>query len=278
MRIIKKINNNAAIAQDSKGKEVVVFGKGIGFEKTPYELNDLSRIDRTFYNVDGRYIQLIQEIDDRVLRLCIKMVQVMSEKLEGKWNPNLVFILADHISFAIERMKKGLEVQFTYSDEVEQEHPSENAWAMWMVKNINHNFEIKLPKGEITCIAMHIINAREGIKNSGIETKEQKANRILKEATRIIEECFQISISKKDLNYYRFKNHIVYFVKRKDKNEEFQDQSKEIFEAMKHSCPQTWKCALKINEYLNKEYGSDCTEDELLYLMIHINRFLKKGL
>ena len=44
MKIIKKINTSAAIALDSFGKEIVVFGKGIGFPSVPYELEDLSLI------------------------------------------------------------------------------------------------------------------------------------------------------------------------------------------------------------------------------------------
>ena len=31
MQIFKKINNNVALARDAKGRELVVFGKGIGF-------------------------------------------------------------------------------------------------------------------------------------------------------------------------------------------------------------------------------------------------------
>ena len=48
MKIIKKINTSAAIALDSMGREIVVFGKGIGFPAVPYELEDLSLIERTF--------------------------------------------------------------------------------------------------------------------------------------------------------------------------------------------------------------------------------------
>ncbi|MCH3943362.1 MAG: hypothetical protein LKE37_06810 [Atopobiaceae bacterium] len=36
MRIVKKINNNVALAVDACGKDVVVFGKGIGFPQMPY--------------------------------------------------------------------------------------------------------------------------------------------------------------------------------------------------------------------------------------------------
>lgn len=48
MEVYKKINNNVALARDAKGRELVVFGKGIGFVSMPYELTDLSRIQRTF--------------------------------------------------------------------------------------------------------------------------------------------------------------------------------------------------------------------------------------
>ena len=48
MEIIKKINNNIALARDAKGREMVVFGKGIGFPATPYTLQDLSKVQRPF--------------------------------------------------------------------------------------------------------------------------------------------------------------------------------------------------------------------------------------
>ena len=58
VRIIKKINNNAALGLDGSGTEVVVLGKGIGFADMPYELTDYSKIQRTFYDMDPRYVQM----------------------------------------------------------------------------------------------------------------------------------------------------------------------------------------------------------------------------
>ena len=55
MKIIRQINNNAALALDGNGKELVVLGRGVGFPKMPYELTDLSRIERTFYDVNPKY-------------------------------------------------------------------------------------------------------------------------------------------------------------------------------------------------------------------------------
>ena len=59
MEVYKKINNNVALARDAKGRELVVFGKGIGFASMPYELTDLSRIQRTFYDVNEKKLALL---------------------------------------------------------------------------------------------------------------------------------------------------------------------------------------------------------------------------
>ena len=57
MRVIKKLNNNFAICVDGEGKELIAAGKGIGFPKTPYELEDLNLITRTFYDIDQKDIR-----------------------------------------------------------------------------------------------------------------------------------------------------------------------------------------------------------------------------
>lgn len=62
----EKINNNVALAQDAKGRELIVFGKGVGFPATPYELTDLSRVQRTFYDVDEKYFDLLRDVPQEV--------------------------------------------------------------------------------------------------------------------------------------------------------------------------------------------------------------------
>ena len=47
MKLLRKINNNAAVAQDKRGREMVVLGRGVGFHPMPCELTDLSAIYRT---------------------------------------------------------------------------------------------------------------------------------------------------------------------------------------------------------------------------------------
>lgn len=61
MKVVKQINNNAALALDASGAEVVILGNGVGFPRVPYDLKDLSKIKRTFYDVDPKYIDMIAE-------------------------------------------------------------------------------------------------------------------------------------------------------------------------------------------------------------------------
>lgn len=95
MKVIKKINNNVALGLDGNNHEVIIFGKGIGFEKMPYELTDLSRVDRTYYDIDRRYYGLLTEIPEKTFLLVTKLLDTARSKIQGNLNPNLVFVLAD---------------------------------------------------------------------------------------------------------------------------------------------------------------------------------------
>lgn len=87
MRLIKKINNNFAMAVDSQGEEVIVSGKGIGFIKIPCEITDLSVVDRTYYGIDSKYIGLLNEIPEDILEISIKVVDYAKHKLKNRLNP-----------------------------------------------------------------------------------------------------------------------------------------------------------------------------------------------
>ena len=96
MKVIKKINNNIAIAVDGENNEVIVFAKGIGYGNIPYEIKDLSVIERTFYDVDNRYYGLLKEIPNNIFNLVTKMVDVAKKNIEDeitqweedKWKAN----------------------------------------------------------------------------------------------------------------------------------------------------------------------------------------------
>ena len=102
MRLIKKINNNFALAVDSNGEQLIAEGKGIGFQKMPCEFNDLSKLTRTYYDVHEQEVSLLTDIPENILEICSKVYDYANLLISERINPHLPLILADHIQFCIE--------------------------------------------------------------------------------------------------------------------------------------------------------------------------------
>ena len=134
MRVIKKLNNNFTICVDSEGKELIAAGKGIGFPKTPYELEDLNLITRTFYDIDQKYLGLFKELPETVIHFTAKLVDIARNELKYELNPNLVVTMSDHINFCIQRAKQDIYVQMPLIYEVEQTFPAEAKLGKYAVK------------------------------------------------------------------------------------------------------------------------------------------------
>ena len=107
MKVIRNINNNVAQCIDNKGREVVVFGKGIGFYK-PNEEIPLKEINRTFYNIKDTDYGVIRNIPTVIINTAIYIIDYASDKLNIYFPSSAAITLADHLQFAIERKDKNI--------------------------------------------------------------------------------------------------------------------------------------------------------------------------
>lgn len=277
MKVVRKINNNVAIGLDKDNREVVIFGNGVGFGVLPYELVDLSKIERTFYNIDSRYYGLLNEIPDDIFLIVTRLLDQAKSKIGGAWNPNVVFILADHIHFAVERCRKGISIPLPYSYELEYEHPELTEVAKWFIRKINEELHVSLGVDEVTSITMHLLNA-QGSRETQTEQKisPQKIALTIEEITTIIETFFQIRIDKKSFHYFRFKNHLKLFIQRKERGETFDQQKKALYESIRTTYPDVLQCVALIDDYILKEFSERCPQEEFLYLMVHVVQLYNK--
>lgn len=127
MRIVKGINNNAALAVDDHGQELVVFGKGVGFPAGPHELQDPSVIVKRFYDVDASLLPMVETLPEDVLAVSADIVEAARTELSCKLNPNLTFTLADHLAFAIERTRDNIELENPLAAQIGIVYPRETA-------------------------------------------------------------------------------------------------------------------------------------------------------
>jgi beta-glucoside operon transcriptional antiterminator len=274
MKAIKKINNNVAICVDDNNKELIAFGKGIGFPSMPYQITDLGSITMTFYRMDKSYYKLLEEIPEEVFEVSALIVKRAQNTLDCRLNPNLLPGLADHINFALIRLKKYKKMKMLFSYDVEQLYPAETELGKYAVNLIQKKLLVKLPESEITNIAMHFVNAEEENIN---DSSEWDVELLIDGITNEIETWFGVSIDRKGFNYNRFVMHLRYCLKRIEEKKQFEDDNGKLFEIMKEESPEIYECSLKISSIIGDKLQEQITQDEILYLMIHISRILKNN-
>lgn len=277
MRAIKKINNNVAVCVDGNGLELIAFGKGIGFPQMPYEVG-LEKIDRTFYNINGKYMGLINELPMDMIEFAIKMLDVIQESLDYDLNPNFVLTLADHLAFAMERERKKIYVQMPLIYDMEQNYPKEMELSRYIMQRLYDDFGVKLPRNELSGIAMAMISARI-TDDSGVEQTQRKDFEIiLNDICGIVEEQMGITVNKQSFDYARFATHMQYLLDRIYYKKYMDTDNLSMYQNLKEEFQDISYCVDRIVQYLDAKLKCEVTEEEKLYLILHVNRICSKEL
>ena len=262
MRVVKNINNNVSLCIDSQGREVVAFGKGIGFHKPPYEI-PLIKIERTFYDINPDYLTVIAEIPEETIKVAIEIVDYANGKTERSYASNLILTLADHIHFAIKRKQNEINIKLPLFYEVNQLYPDEMKLGAYALKRMNAVLNADLPREEAASVALHFVhyNAQE---------KENSGNSIsaVEKCAGIIEKQMKVTVDKTGFHYLRFVTHVYYLLDRARKHENVSSDNGKMFTAMRDEYPEIYQCALQLKTALNVDFN----DEETLYLMLHINR------
>ena len=269
MEVIKKLGNNAAICKDNSGRELIALGLGIGFPKCPNTLDDLSKIERTFYNVDNEYLHLFENVDSNILALSADVIDLATTMLSVSLKENAIYTLADHLNFAVIRLNKGMIFNTPISNELRDLYPVEVKVAKYTLNLMKKKLNIELPEEEMYAIAMNIINSEEILSStSDVSVKSE----FILEIVHLIEAQMHISIDKNSFNYSRFASHMQYLFRRKSEYTEISSTNKKLFELLKNEYPKTYQCVLGIKEMIFNKFNWNIGDEELLYLILHVNR------
>ena len=157
--------------------------------------------------------------------------------------------------------------------ELKKFYPKEFEIGKYAVEYINNKLSVKLPEEEAGNIAFHVVNAQTD------EAEMQNTMltiRMLKDIFNIIQYNFGITIDKDSLNYSRFLTHLQFFVQRLLDDRMIESKENFIFEQMIKEYPKEVKCSRLIGDYVKKVLNKEISNEELLYLTIHIVRIVQK--
>lgn len=274
--ISKVINNNVVSAYDDEQHELVIMGRGIAFQKKSGDPIDEERIEKVFSiqnkDISEKFKTLLYDIPIEYMQVCEAIIDHARTSLNKNLNDSIYVTLTDHITFAIERHQKGMDIKNALLWEIKRLYKDEFMCGVEAIRIIQDKLNIRLPEDEAGFIAMHIVNA---------ELNEEMPNviqitKLIQDILNIVKYHFQIDLDEESLNYFRFVTHLKFFGQRLFNETQMENQNEFLYEVVKEKNTAAFQCAEKINDYVQKEYNRSLIEDEMLYLTLHIDRVIKR--
>ena len=261
------------ISDDSSDKEVVVMGRGIGFQKKIGEVIDESMIEKIYIDSDelsvSKLTQLLSEIPLEHIQVANEIISFAKVSLGQKLSDKIYLTLSDHINYAIERVNEGIPIKNELLWEIKRFYNHHYLIGREALSMIQNKLGVTLPEDEAGFIALHIVNAELDMdKVSQIAEMTEVIQNILN----IIKYHFNIELDEYSLNYERLITHLKFFAQRLFTDVSLDEEDDSFIFMLKEKYKEEYECTLKIRDYILKEYGRDLQENELIYLTIHIRR------
>lgn len=272
-RVSKVLNNNGVIAIDmDENKEYVILGKGVGFGKKVSQ-----RFDKpegcTTYRLEqeterGSAKELVKGIEPEYLEIA-DVILTESQKVFGdSIDRGILFPLADHISFAVARIRRNEQISNPLTEDIKVLFYSEFKVAETLKTILRERLQIEIDDHEVGYVALHIHSA---IGDEKVSVAMQTA-RAVRECIDMIEKATGKPIDVLSLSYNRLMNHMKYMVARASTGEKL---NLDMNEYMLDQYPQAYKVATDICKNLEGCIGHNLDETETGYLAMHIQRVYK---
>lgn len=275
LRVKRVLSNNAVLAVDDEGHEVVALGRGLGFGRRPSDPLPADQVEQVFIaGGDASSERLTEFLADTPL-VCVRAAAAIAdlahERLGIRVTQSLILPLADHLHFAMVRERDQIVVAFPLRWEVAQIYPKELEVGRAAVSLANASLKIALDPDEAVAFAMHFVNAQ--FASPGMAQALQMTETIAR-AWSVIEQSFGISIDQESMNAARFVTHLRYLFARVASGKQISDPHPTFLEAIANAHPEAMACAIKVRYLIEMALSTQITADETAYLALHVARLV----
>ncbi|MGG5317385.1 BglG family transcription antiterminator LicT [Enterococcus sp. AZ072] len=277
MQIQKILNNNVVIATDSKNNESVVMGRGLAFQKKVGDEISEECIDKKYRLANHELSQKLQELLEDVpvtyLELANDIIEEAKKVLKDPLSDLLYVSITDHLYSAIQRVKSGVRIRNLLLWDIKRFFPEEFAIGKKAVAEIEKKYRIDLGEDEAGNIALHLVNAQTEADNENV----YELTELMQEIIQITSYYFKVQFEEDSVYFYRFTTHLRFFASRIMSNNQLSDETDdELLLIIQKKYKNAYQCVEKIAEFIQKKYHYPMSNDEKLYLTIHIARLVQK--
>ncbi|WP_314900010.1 PRD domain-containing protein [Actinomyces naeslundii] len=272
MEILRVLNNNVVLARDEIGREAILTGRGLGFQRKRGQDVDASLISRRYIPADNAQsvAEVIAGIPLERLALIERVFRKAARGLNTDVPSSTLIAVVDHINQAMARVYQGLTMDYPLRAEVAHLHPEELRLAEAMVEEINAAQEVQLPRGEAVALALHLFTAAIGAPSAQAASEQ---SRLIGQVMGLLEKSFGEAFDADSVNAARFAVHLRYFLVRARTAVQIEDgTSSLVAEALRVSDPDAYRVARRIRDLLEIRLNTAVTDDETAYLALHVAR------
>lgn len=276
MQIKQVLNNNVITVLDEQEHELVIMGRGIAFGRKAGDLVEESKIEKTFKlddkEMNKRLMELLSEIPLSFVEVSEEIIRYAKQNTSKKIHDNIYVSLTDHIYYAVERFQQGIDIKNALLWETKRFYPDEYRIGQHALSIIAEKVGIILPEDEAGFIALHIVNAQMN------EDMPVMINitKFIQDVLHIVKFHFGIEYDEESLAYYRFVTHLKFFAQRILNHRKQKEEDNSLFDMVKTNYSKAYACVQKVQSYIQKMYQEQLTNEDLLYLTIHIHRIVQK--
>lgn len=268
-RVKKALNHNAIVAVDTeKAQEYLILGKGIGFGKKVTEYVTPRQEDTVYSMTEcterGASDNIVNAVSPECLEIADEILNI-AEKEFGSIDRKILFPLADHIEFAIKRIKNNEQISNPLTDDIRILFHSEYKVAENIKNLLKDRMDVDIDEHEIGYVALHI--------HSAIDTHNVAQSMTIAQGVRqcisMVESETGRKINVLSISYNRLMNHIKYMIARGIQGEKIKLNLNDYMET---KFPLEYNMAVSISESIGKMLNIKFDSSEIGYLAMHIQR------
>lgn len=271
IQVAKALNNNVIIAHHPEHGEVVVIGKGIGFNRKTGDALPLEAVEKMFILTSRyeqeQYKQLVPHVDEQLIEIIGEIVTYISRKTQTELNEHIHIALTDHLAFAIKRAEQDLAFHNPFLYETKEIYPVEYELAEYAIRLIHQNLGVDLGEDEIGFVALHINSAMTNRHISEVRGHTQ----LIADLVDVVESELKFTILRNTLDYSRLLTHLRFAIERIRRGEQVGEVEK-LDGLLREEYPVLYGVAEKLTLMMEQRLNQPVYRAEVSYLTMHLHR------
>ncbi|MFD3260086.1 glucose PTS transporter transcription antiterminator GlcT [Paenibacillus lentus] len=271
LHVAKALNNNVIIANHPEHGEVVVIGKGIGFNRRQGDSIPLDAVEKMFILTNQQeqeqYKQLVPQVDENLIEVIGEIIMYISQKTNTKLNEHIHIALTDHLSFAMKRAEQDIAIHNPFLFETREIYPTEYELAEYAIELIHEKLGVDLGQDEIGFIALHINSAMTNRHVSEVREHTQ----LIADLVHVVEDELELKILRHSLDYSRLLTHLRFAIERIRRGDKVAVVEK-LEALLSQEYPVLYQLAGKLTKMMEERLQKPVYQAEISYLTMHLHR------